>query len=230
MPKWAGKWKSTKYKISKIDFRNCCKNKWHATIWNFTRTSKLPSKCRKQQNRWALTKNQRVNLLKNLTNKSLEMFKQLKGFHGLLDMVFYLHLLWCWATHFSFLMLVECSVEHFHLKVWQKQAMKQWSNLLTLMHLNSSRFYQELYSFSTQVLRLCSPLDRRFTQKILILITNTSKFCFANFNFHIFAKLLKLFNSFVFFFCFIWKLLCVFSLVGLQNRTAEILICLRLLR
>jgi hypothetical protein len=27
-------------------------------------------------------------------------------------------------------MLVECLVEHFHLKVWQKQAMKQWSKFV----------------------------------------------------------------------------------------------------
>lgn len=99
---------------------------------------------------------------------------------------------------------------------WRYGRNRRWSSeviLLTLMHLKSWRFYKELESFSTQLLRLCFLLDRKCTHKILIIITNTSNF----FHFHISTKLMKLFNSFVFFFCFSWNFCACFLLLNYRT-------------
>ena len=105
----------------------------------------------------------------------------------------------------------------FHLKVWQKQATKQWSNFVDF---NASKLFEVLlraWKLFHSSFKTCFPLDRKSTQKILIIITNTSKFCSANFNFHISTKLMKLFNSFVFFFRFNWNFCACFLLLNYRT-------------
>lgn len=109
----------------------------------------------------------------------------------------------------------------FHLKVWQKQAMKQWSNFVDF---NASKLFEVLWrawklfhsSLKSQVLLL---FGSQMYSENPDYHHNTSNFCSANFYFHNSTKLMKLFNSFVFFFCFNWNFCACFLL--LNYRTAQ---------